>query len=112
MTARFWCFTVNNPDGSLDTDLEAWLGNGLKYAVYQHEVGEEGTEHFQGYLELDRGQRMSYVKKWLPTAHLETRRGTQQQAIDYCKKADSRLDGPWEYGTPSEGQGNRSDIVQ
>ena len=32
--------------------------------------------------------------------HLEIRRGTQQQARDYCQKHDTRVDGPWEYGTP------------
>lgn len=112
MTARFWCFTLNNPDGSLDVDFTEWLDHGLRYAVYQQEVGETGTEHFQGYLELDRGQRLSYVKKLLPAAHFEIRRGTQQQAIDYCKKPESRLDGPWEFGTPSEGQGNRADIAE
>lgn len=118
MTARFWCFTLNNPDGSLDTDFEHWLGNGLRYAVYQHEVGEEGTEHFQGYLELDRGQRMSYVQKWIPGAHLEVRKGSQQAAIDYCSlpvyngKDKGRLDGPWTFGTPSDGQGNRADIAE
>lgn len=111
MTARFWCFTLNNPDGLLDVTLEEWLDNGLRYAVYQHEVGESGTEHFQGYLELDRGQRLSYVAARLPGAHLEQRRGTQEQAIAYCKKDEGRLDGPWEFGTPTAGQGARSDIA-
>lgn len=118
MTARFWCFTLNNPDGSLDTTFEPWLQNGLTYAVYQHEVGEEGTEHFQGYLELDRGQRLSYVQKWIPGAHFEQRKGSQQAAIDYCSLAEyngkdkGRLDGPWTFGSPSKGQGNRADIAE
>lgn len=111
MTQRFWCFTLNNPDGLLDVTFEQWIGNGLRYAIYQHEVGEQGTEHFQGYLELDRGQRLSYVQRFLPGAHFETRRGTQQQAIDYCKKAEGRLDGPWEHGEPTAGQGARADIL-
>lgn len=111
MTNRFYCFTLNNPDGLLDVTFDEWLSNGLRYAVYQHEVGENGTEHFQGYLELDRGQRLSYCAQRIPGAHFEPRRGTQQQAIDYCKKEDSRLDGPWEFGTPSAGQGSRSDIA-
>lgn len=111
MTNRFWCFTLNNPDGSLDVTMEEWLGNGLAYCVYQQEVGENGTDHFQGYLELDRGQRLSYVQRWIPGAHFEVRRGTQEQAIAYCKKEETRADGPFEFGSPKPGQGTRVDIA-
>jgi len=58
--ARFWCFTLNNPDGNLDVDLAI---PAVRYAVWQLEVGEEGTEHFQGYLELEKanGSRISRI---------------------------------------------------
>ena len=38
--------------------------------------------------------------------------GSQQQAIAYCEKQETRLEGPWRYGEPQEGrQGQRSDLL-
>lgn len=108
MSARNWCFTLNNPDGLLDVTFEQW--DGLRYAVYQHEVGENGTEHFQGFIQVDRVQRLSAMIKKIPGAHFEVMRGTADQARAYCMKDDSRLDGPWEFGSFTS-QGARSDIA-
>jgi len=47
--------------------------------------------------------------------HVEGRRGTRDQAREYCRKEESRVDGggPWEYGNFGlGGQGKRSDLVQ
>lgn len=38
--------------------------------------------------------------------------GTQDEAIAYCSKPESRVEGPWQWGTPSKGQGARSDLTQ
>lgn len=35
---------------------------------------------------MDRHRRQSFIKKLLPTAHLEVRRGTATQALTYCLK--------------------------
>jgi hypothetical protein len=49
--------------------------------------------------------RFSTIRGLLPRAHIEGRRGSQEQAIAYCKK-----DGKYqEYGTPKT-QGYRSDL--
>lgn len=37
-------------------------------------------------------------------------RGTLQQAIDYCTKADTHIAGPFQVGTRPEGQGARMDL--
>lgn len=106
MAFRNWMFTLNNPDGEIDfSDFPE-----ITYAIYQHEMGENGTPHFQGYLELSKKCRLSAMKKILPGAHFEARRGTQKEAIDYCSKEDTRLEGPWTYGTLKE-QGKRSDLL-
>lgn len=108
--ARHWCFTDNNPDGDLNVCLNT---TGVRYAVWQLEVGENGTEHHQGYVELERSQRLSWVKNLIPEAHWETRKGSRDQARNYCMKTEGRLDGPWEIGDyTSGGQGNRTDIQE
>jgi predicted ATPase len=52
---------------------------------------------------------MKKLQEWLPKAHFEKRRGTQQEAIAYCTKPETRVDGPFVEGTPAK-QGERSDL--
>lgn len=112
MTHRSWMFTLNNPDSTLTPDID-WDMDVVRYVVYQTEIGENQTVHFQGYIELNRSQRLTWMRRLigLERAHFEPRRGTREQAIAYCKKEDTRVDGPYEFGNANEkGQGNRSDI--
>lgn len=108
--SKFWVYTLNNPEVPTD-----WTDK-CKYAVYQNEVGENGTPHEQGYIELARSQRLSYVRKLLSKAHWEPRRGTAQDARDYCMStgkhsAKPRVSGPFEYGTfTNERPGKRNDV--
>lgn len=103
MTHRNWVFTLNNPSQKLTLPPFA------KYLVYQLE--KVSTPHYQGYIQLKRQQRLSYLRKWLPTAHWEPARGLPQQCKDYCTKEDSRVDGPWEFGTMTS-QGLRNDLIE
>lgn len=80
---------------------------GASYYVIGKETGESGNEHFQGYCELEKRVEFNVVHKALFNAHIETRRGTQQQAIDYCKKEGDFI----EWGTPKQ-QGKRSDLAE
>jgi len=113
MSAKNWVFTINNPTGDeFDEPNEL-----ISFIVYQREIGEEGTMHYQGYLELARKQRLSWLKsKVSATAHWEIRRGSQQQAVDYCTKEETRVpgpgNGPFFHGERSviRAQGERSDI--
>lgn len=101
---RNFVFTINNY-----TDVDLYQLNTLEwqaeYLVYGFEVGESGTPHVQGYCELKSQQYFNRVKEWLPRAYLAARRGSQKQAIDYCKK-DGEF---WEYGQPKQ-QGARNDL--
>lgn len=110
--SRSWCFTINNPELNPEPFLEnvkSWPG--LTYVVFQKELSDSGTPHYQGYLEFQRKKRLSVIRQLCPRGHFETRRGTTQQAIDYATKEDTRTAGPWTWGEPLQiSQGKRSDL--
>jgi hypothetical protein len=89
MRTKYWCFTLNNY-----TDEETAAINSLTnepkvlYIIVGREVGASGTRHYQGYLELSTRLRLANVKQLpgLERAHFENRRGSAQQASDYCAK--------------------------
>nr|QKV51087.1 putative replication associated protein [Crucivirus sp.] len=98
-----WCFTLNN--WSLDELVQlrgiAMTHNNVRYICWGQEVGTcngkytDGTPHLQGYLELKKGIRLTGVKKIVGArAHLEVRKGLQQQARDYCRKGE-QLHSEW-----------------
>lgn len=100
---RSFVFTWNNPPEDHHSCLKR---DEIEYCVYQME--EVSTKHLQGYIELKNQMAFNKVRKWFPW-HIEQRKGSQQEAIDYCQKADSRIDGPWEWGTRKV-MGSRTDI--
>lgn len=116
--ARRWGFTWNNPTSRID--FSGW--EDLRYAIYQSEVGENGTPHYQGYLEFSKPKRMLWIKKKLPQAHLYKCGGTREQCRQYCtprkKGPEGTIDptyreGPWEIGEwEAGGQGQRNDVVR
>lgn len=111
--ARNYCFTLNNyTEDNIEELLEEVGPNDLiSYIIFQEEIAPgTGTKHLQGYMELTKAKSMRALKTSLamPAIHLEVRGGSQRQAIDYCKKADSRApDGEqWEAGRPKRLPGN------
>jgi len=108
--SRGWCFTWNNYDAGSPLLLKSLFDTGrLSFVVWGREVGESGTPHLQGYLELPRKKSLGGVKRLHPslrTIHLERRRGSPKEARDYCVK-----EGLFEeYGDISGGRGARTDI--
>lgn len=92
--------------------------------VYQEEeCGKTGRHHYQGYIELRNGQRMSGMKRLFMDneLHLEGRKGTREEAKKYCMEPVKieketgrqvpRVAGPWEHGKWIGGQGDRSDLT-
>lgn len=107
-----WCFTIAlfPPSG------ESWhepkeLPDQVSYLVYQLEEGEDGFLHYQGYVEFTSAKTLSAAKKRLGArwAHLEPRKGTVEQAIDYCAKPGG-LEPIVELGRYKR-QGERSDLM-
>lgn len=107
--AKNWCFTLNNPEID-EIELSQVLEHAI-YAVWQLEVGENGTAHFQGYVMLPERARLTQMRVLLPTAHWEVAKGTPEQNKAYCTKPETRVGEFCEIGIfPEVGQGRRSDL--
>lgn len=96
------CFTINN---YLLEDIEKLLDIKYTYIICGFETGKEGTPHIQGYIELKSQSRLTTIKKYMPRAHIEPRKGTQEQAINYCKKENN-----WIQDGNIKKQGKRNDL--
>lgn len=108
-------FTSFNEEAKFLSWTEENLPNEVRFVIWQQEEAPEtGRRHFQGYMELRRSTRASAIKVLLgdPTAHLEKRMGSPDQAASYCRKEATRVAGtsPVELGTMGGNQGSRSDL--
>lgn len=114
VTARNWCFTLNNPTPEEVLTLEAireqpWF----RYYVYQTEQGENGTPHIQGYVQVKKLVSMKFIKDAISNrVHVEVARGSVEKNKNYCTKLEGRLTEPVEFGEPSKGKGTRCDIEE
>lgn len=115
LQATWWCFTVNaigNEEPVIPNVFLNANGNCLCYYLFQLERGEGGRLHYQGVLRFSRKVSMAHVKETtgVPHIHLEPCRNIQA-SLKYCRKEDTRVDGPWEGGEPGQ-QGRRTDIAR
>lgn len=116
---RHWMFTFNNVDHEDESDAwqpATWFGDKRPdYCVWQLEKGESTeTYHLQGYVTFPERVSLAFLKRWL-VGHWERCDGNHKRCIDYCKKDETRVDGPWDYGTVPQfasTQGRRHDIIQ
>lgn len=122
---KHWVFTYNFPEDYDEPDEETceelaqilWskLGTG-EFAVLQLERAPSTDRlHFQGTFSLtERVRRTQLVTLMTPEfsgIHLELRRGTMEQAVEYSSKEETRICGPFRFGTqPHAQQGRRTDI--
>lgn len=113
---RAACFTLflHDEDSFPITALQIWTDPmQLRYAIWQiEECPETHRTHVQGYLELPKTKRFTGIKALFrdQSVHLEERRGSRTQARDYCRKDESRVQGPFEHGTWINGPGERTDL--
>lgn len=111
---RSWLFTLNNPTlFESATYLQSRLKKhkDFRYAIFQKEMGKNGTPHYQGYIEFSKPVRFAALKKLLSRAHWEARRGTRNEARDYCRKLETKVGSTIEIGIwNANGAGNRSDL--
>jgi len=83
MSSRAWCYTINN---FTEEDRDGLRALTCAYNIFGYERGDEGTPHLQGYVQFAQAKTLTAVKKVMPRAHLEPRKGTVDQAVEYCKK--------------------------
>lgn len=92
--------------GPMEADPLQLEDRRIRSFVYQVErCPSTGRLHLQGYIEFTSPLRVGGVKRILgyDSAHLEGRRGTRAQAIEYARKEDTRVAGPWENGVSLDG---------
>lgn len=79
-----WCFTYNNWDQvGLDKCLKVFGENG-DYIIGK-EIGDSGTKHLQGYIELKKAMR--WTEFGLPKEiHWEKCKGDRAANVSYCSK--------------------------
>lgn len=103
MSARNWCYTLNN---YTEDEVEEIYSIECRYHICGREIGSEGTPHLQGYIEFSKVLRLSAVKKLIPRGHWEQRRGSADEARRYCMKEGDYV----ETGEFKGKQGARSDL--
>lgn len=109
-SAKNYTFTHYGPFEGVIA-LSSGLPEDLKYAIFQKEkCPETGREHIQGYVQFHRKCRgIAKLQKIIGNCHVEVARGTLDDNKKYCSKEESRIEGPWEVGTPTS-QGERTDL--
>ena len=83
--AKRWCFTLNNYEEEDLSSIRSKVRELCSICIIGAEVGEEGTPHFQGYVE--------FLFKCRPKSHGFTERihwekckGNREKNVSYCSK--------------------------
>lgn len=104
-----WCFTYNNPMGATGAQSERHVNtihksfrDRLERAdcnyIFQYEVGESGTPHYQGFVQFESRKRPMSIFSDYTGIHWEKAKGTVSENTKYCSKGEGRLAGPWYKG--------------
>jgi len=114
---KYWMCTQNNP---VEEDVPPNVWPDVEYAIWQHERGQNGTEHLQIYVVFVGKKRKAWIIEnctGLGRGHWEPRNGTHEQAKAYCSKEESRIPGdghgPWTHGSDASvptKKGERTDL--
>lgn len=81
--SKNWCFTINNYTVEDDHLLQNMP---YAYLLYGKEVGEQGTPHYQGYVQFLKRYRLTGLKKLHPKAHWTIAKGSSLDNHTYCTK--------------------------
>ncbi|WP_409483902.1 hypothetical protein [Arsenicicoccus dermatophilus] len=85
--SRSWILTLKAEDFSRE-EVEEKL-SAYTYVGQLEKGNTTNYLHWQIYIEHSAPIRFSTLKKKFPSGHFETRKGTRQEAYDYCTKSDT-----------------------
>jgi hypothetical protein len=112
-TSKYYCFTYFKFPEKLVSYCERLSElDCFQYIIAQiEESPKTGRLHIQGYIEFSKNTAMKTIKNILPGVHLEIKKGTREQAREYCRKTETSVCSPLEIGVwiPSI-QGKRNDL--
>ncbi len=81
----------------------------MRFFVFQVEKGGNcETTHLQGFFLFKGGKRFRTVKSFIPVAHFEECKSGVVENIEYCSKADTRVEGPFKWGSFDEDRGKKT----
>lgn len=108
--SRRWMFTYNF-SGLAPSLINKLIDNKEKvaYCIWQHE--RVSHDHLQGYILFNRPLRRKAVVDILGPIHCEIATKPQEACIAYCSKEDSRIDGPFEFGTVVKPGSNKRKFI-
>lgn len=108
--SKYWCVTSFKESIPHDYDPEK-----ISYIIFQQEETKTDRKHWQIYVEFTNKVRPDKVKKYFNdnAAHCELRRGTAQEAANYCRKKDSAIaNTQFEAGVISKAKVNQMDDLR
>lgn len=95
LTRRYWLITYNNPPEDWKAALQSL---GSQWGIGQLEQGEQGTQHIQAVLWF-RDKLANTFWKGKPVWAKAIYSDQIDQTVTYCTKEETRLSGPWHFGT-------------
>lgn len=100
--SRHYCFTSQSIEPEFDESI-------CRYLIYGREHGEKTHKlHYQGYVEFKKPIRIAQAQRvlGLQKQHFEPRKGSRDQAREYCMKEEDYE----EFGTWDLKPGKRTDL--
>jgi hypothetical protein len=88
MRSTKWVFTINNPTPDDEAAVHALAEKETtEYLIAEHEIGDQGTPHIQGYVRFTNRTYRNHLSDSLGgRAYLAVARGSDQQNKNYCSK--------------------------
>lgn len=111
---KHWVFTINN---YTEDDIKKLRDPSAPFSwiIFQGEIGSNGTRHLQGAVSFESPKRLGQLRQICGgRGHYELRRGTADQAAEYCRKEESYDPSVerFERGERPVSQGTRTDLVK